>query len=442
MEQNKKMGLISAILLGINGIVGSGIFLLPGKVYTAVGSNSLVVYVLATLLVLSILVCFAEAGGLFNKNGGAYLYAKEAFGEFVGFEVGLMSWVVRIISWSALSVAFATAIGVFWPEAATTYKNLIASALVIILSINSIFGVKKIEIINNISTVGKLVPLIIFIVVGIFFVKPENVFVSGGPALTTSNAAAGIILIFYAFTGFESFVVATGEIENPKKNMPIALIVTMAIVAVIYILIQIVCVGVLGANLADNSAPIAEASNVFLGGYGKVFIGIASLISILGINIGSSLVTPRCGSSLAEDGLLPRAIAKTNKYGSPYIAIIISACLCIPLIMSGGFEQLAVMSVVARFAQYLPTCISILVLRKRSDLQSTFKVPFGPVIPIIAVVCSLWLLQQAWIQDIGAPIYQNRVLIGLGALVVIVPIYFIMKKVNSKEKEQQIENVQ
>lgn len=437
MEQKKKLGLISIILFGINGIIGSGIFLLPGKVYTQAGSKSILIYILATLLVLSIILCFAEAGGMFNRNGGAYLYAKEAFGEFVGFEVGIMSWVIRMISWATLAVGFATALGVFWPAAANEYKGIVSSALVIGLAVNSLFGVKKIEIINNISTVGKLVPLILFIVVGLFFIKPENIFTQEASALTTSATGAAVILVFYAFTGFESFVIATGEMENPKKNLPIALIVTLAVCAIMYILIQVVCVGVLGSTLAENSTPIADASDVFLGGYGKVFIGIATLISIFGINVGSSMITPRCASSLAEDGLLPAFMGKTNKYGSPYIATILSVCICIPLVLSGSFEQLAVMSVVARFAQYIPTCLSILALRKREDIQGTFRVPFGPVIPVIAVIGSIWLLQQAWIQDIGLPLLQNRVLCGLGAMILAIPLYFFMRK-NKKEEKSEL----
>ena len=437
MEEKKKMGLISIILFGINGIIGSGIFLLPGKVYTQAGSKSILIYILATLLVLSIILCFAEAGGMFNRNGGAYLYAKEAFGEFVGFEVGIMSWVIRMISWATLAVGFATALGVFWPAAANEYKGIVSSALVIGLAVNSLFGVKKIEIINNISTVGKLVPLILFIVVGLFFIKPENIFTQEASALTTSATGAAVILVFYAFTGFESFVIATGEMENPKKNLPIALIVTLAVCAIMYILIQVVCVGVLGSTLAENSTPIADASDVFLGGYGKVFIGIATLISIFGINVGSSMITPRCASSLAEDGLLPAFMGKTNKYGSPYIATILSVCICIPLVLSGSFEQLAVMSVVARFAQYIPTCLSILALRKREDIQGTFRVPFGPVIPVIAVIGSIWLLQQAWIQDIGLPLLQNRVLCGLGAMILAIPLYFFMRK-NKKEEKSEL----
>ncbi len=187
--------------------------------------------------------------------------------------------------------------------------------------------------------------------------------------------------------------------------------------------------GILGDRLFENSIPIADASSVFLGNYGKVFISVATLISIFGINIGSSIVTPKCGSSLAEEGSLPAFIGKTNKYDAPYVAIIISLICCIPLVLTGSFEQLAVMSVIARFAQYIPTCLSVIVLRKRTDVKASFKIPFGPVIPIVAILGSLWLLQQAWAEDISKPITQNRVLIGLGAMLLIAPLYIFMKKI-------------
>lgn len=431
MEKTKKLGLFSMILLGINSIIGSGIFLLPGKVYNLASQNSILIYIFATLLVSSILLCFAEVGSMFDKNGGAYLYSKKAFGDFIGFEVGTMSWVIRIISWSTLAVGFATALGAFWPQAAAEYKGYIALALVTLLSINSLFGIKSTKIMNNVITIAKLVPLIVFVIIGIFFIKFSNVIPSGN--VVSPNMGPAIILVFYAFTGFESFVVASGDMDNPKKNLPIALITTILICAIIYILIQVVCMGILGDKLFENSIPIADASSVFLGDYGKIFISVATLISIFGINIGSSILTPKCGSALAEEGSLPAFIGKTNKYGAPYVSIIISLLFCMPLVLTGSFEQLAVMSVIARFAQYIPTCLSVIILRKRTDMQASFKVPFGPVVPIIAVLGSFWLLQQAWAEDMSKPITQNRVLIGLGAMLLIAPIYVIMKK-NNKNK--------
>ena len=438
MEKAKKLGLFSMILLGINSIIGSGIFLLPGKVYNLAGQNSMFIYIFATLLVLSILLCFAEVGSMFDKNGGAYLYSKKAFGDFIGFEVGTMSWVIRIISWSTLAVGFATALGSFWPESATEYKGYIAAILVTLLSINSLFGIKSTKIMNNVITIAKLVPLIVFIIVGIFFIKFVNIVPSGN--VVNSSMGPAIILVFYAFTGFESFIVASGEMENPKKNLPVALITTIFICAIIYILIQIVCMGILGDRLFENSIPIADASSVFLGNYGKVFISVATLISIFGINIGSSIVTPKCGSARAEEGSLPAFIGKTNKYGAPYVAIIISLICCIPLVLTGSFEQLAVMSVIARFAQYIPTCLSVIVLRKRTDVKASFKIPFGPVIPMVAILGSLWLLQQAWAEDISKPITQNRVLIGLGAMLLIAPLYIFMKKNKEIEHKNKSED--
>ena len=426
MANKNKFGLLSIILLGINGVVGSGVFLLPGNAYKLLGPQSIWIYLFDTLLVAAIALCFAEVGGMFDKTGGAYIYAKEAFGEFVGFEVGIMKWIVSIIAWATMAVGFATGLGVFWPSAATgTLKNIIAVSILIVLGIINILGVKIAKYLNNVVTVGKLIPLILFVAVGIFFIKGSNFAVV--KPITTNNYADAIILVFYAFTGFEALAVAAGDMENPKKNVPIAIIITIAIASVIYILAQVVSIGTLGPSLAKSTAPIADSAGVFVGGFGKTLVTLGTLISIGGINIAASFNTPRSGVALAEDGILPKIVSKKNRFNSPYVAIIISVLIAIPLVISGSFVQLAVISVVSRFAQYIPTCLAVIVLRKRKDLSTSFRVPFGYVLPIVAVAVSIWLLYNTWIQDMGKALINNRLLVGFGGLLVGIPLYFLFK---------------
>lgn len=425
MENAKKLGLWSIILLGINGVIGSGIFLLPGKAYGLFGPNSIWIYVFDTILVLSIALCFAETGGMFDKTGGPYIYAKEAFGDFVGFEVGIMKWAISIIAWATMAVGFATALSVFWPSAATgTLKNIIAISIIVVLGIVNYFGVDITKYLNNIVTVAKLLPLLIFVIVGIFFIKGSN-FVPAAPVDTAANLGPALILVFYAFTGFESLAVAAGDMDNPKKNVPIALMITMILASVIYILTQAVAIGTLGPALANTTAPVADSARVFMGSFGVGLITIGTLISIGGINVAGSFNTPRSGVALAEGGILPMAIAKKSKYGTPYIAIIITVLLAIPLVLTGGFVKLAMISVISRFAQYIPTSLAVLVLRKRKDLPSTFRIPFGPVIPIASVVVSLWLLTKA---------SSEQIIWGLGGLIIGIPLYFILKYTIKAEK--------
>lgn len=431
MSKKNKLSFWSIVLLGLNSIIGSGIFLLPNQASKLIGPASLGVIVFDMILVVSIALCFAEVGGMFKKNGGPYVYAKEAFGDFVGFEVGFMKWAISIIAWAAMAVAFATALGKVWPAAAEgTTKNIIVLVILIGLGIINILGVSISKTLNNIITLGKLVPLVMFVAIGIFFIKGGNftpVFPQG--QYTPGSFGAAALLIFYAFTGFESIAVAAEDMENPEKNVPKAIITVMIIVSLFYLLIQAVSIGVLGPKLAETATPVADAAAIFLGPIGGSIVTAGTLISIGGINIAASFITPRSGVALAEDGLLPKVIAKQSKKGTPYVAIIVTVALAIPLALSGSFTKLAAISVVSRFAQYVPTCLSVLVLRKkRPDLQSSFRVPFGPVIPIIAVAVSGWLLVQSSLE---------KILWGLGGLVLGVPIYLLMKRSNKNNAENQ-----
>ena len=426
MGDKRKIGFWSIVLLGINSIIGSGIFLLPNKAMNLIGPASLLVILFDMLLVVTIALCFAEAGGMFKKNGGPYVYAKEAFGDFVGFEVGFMKWAISIIAWATMAVGFTTALSAVWPAAQNAIiKNSIIIIILVGLGIINILGVNISKILNNVITIGKLVPLVIFVAVGIFLIKGSNFTpIFPGGVYKGGSFGAAALLIFYAFTGFESIAVAAEDMENPEKNVPKAIIAVMIIVSLFYLLIQAVSIGILGPELATSSTPIATASAKFLGSGGGILVTAGTLISIGGINIAASFITPRTAVALAEDGLLPKVMAKYSKKGTPYIAIIVTVALAIPVALSGSFVKLAAISVVSRFAQYLPTCLAIPVLRKkRPDLTSSFRVPFGPVIPAIAVIVSIWLLTQSSME---------KILWGLGGLVLGVPIYLIMKKFNTK----------
>ena len=418
----KKLGLLSIILLGMNAIIGSGIFLLPNQAYSLVGKYSLGIILFDAVLVISIALCFAEASSLFKSNGGPYVYAKEAFGNFVGFEVGFIKWIVSMIAWATMSNAFATALGQVSPTMNTRPMQIIVmSSIIIILSAANLIGVSQTKWLNNIVTIFKLAPLLLFIAVGIFYIQGDNLAITT-VHLTPSNFGKGAILLFYAFTGFESIAVAAEDMDNPQKNIPKAIILVMIAVSIFYFLIQLVAIGVLGTKLADYQAPIQQAMNTMLGKTGLFIVAAGTLISIGGINIASSFITPRSAVALANDGLLPKFMAKKSKNNVPYWAIIITAIITLPIALSGSFTTLAAISVVSRFAQYIPTVLSIMVFRKtKAHAQRSFKVPFGITIPIIATITSIWLLFQATIEQL---------LLGFGGLIIAIPFYFIMRRLN------------
>ena len=440
MTNKNKMGLFSIILLGFNGIIGSGIFLLPNKVMAQVGPAAVLVTLFDALLVISIAVCFAEVGGMFKKNGGPYVYAKEAFGEFVGFEVGFMKWAIAIIAWATMTVGFAEALMGLLPKGTFANENIakaiIVTIIVVLLTLVNLSGIKTSKILNNIVTTGKLLPLIIFIAVGLFFINGSNFtpfFVPGknasGQAMSTGAAiGAAALTIFYAFTGFESIAVAAEDMDNPEKDVPKAILLVIFICSIFDVLIIGIAIGILGTDLVTAKAPIQEAFQRIIGNTGKYLVGAGTLVSIGGINLAASIMTPRSGSALADDGLIPRVIAKKNSKDVPYIAIIITGVLTLALglygSLIGSFAILAAISVVSRFVQYVPTCLSVIVLRKkRPDLKPSFRVPFGPVIPILAVVVSFWLLYNSDMQ---------KIVIGLGGLVIGAVVYFLMKLLNKE----------
>jgi len=427
-NKSAKFGLFSIVLLGINSIIGSGIFGLPGTAYKFLGPVSVFALLFCMVLSVSIALCFAEAASYFDKDGGPFLYVKDAFGDFAGWLVGSMKVLISMIAWAAMAVFFATTLGSAFPSLANTFaKNLISGSLIIFLSVLNLLGLKTSKMVNNIITFGKLIPLIVFIIVGIFFIDPTNfspfVVVSQGNSVSSAFASASIVL-FYAFTGFESVAVAAKDMNDPKRNVPKALILVMAIVSLFYLLILIVSIGILGMNLNGASMPVALAFQQVLGDFGLWFITIGTAISVGGINMAASFLTPRSVVALSDQKMLPTIVSKENSKHAPYISIIIAMVLTLAMALSGTFSQLAQISVVSRFIQYIPTCLAVLVFRKKYPDQSGYRMPLGKIIPIFAILVSVVLLIAAGIE---AP---YKILFGLGGLIIVAPFYPLIKKIN------------
>lgn len=356
-----------------------------------------------------------------SKRVAPYIYAKEAFGNFIGYEVGFVTWAIRIIAEATMYVAFATALGGTFPSLATPLaKNIIITILFVSLALLNIAGVRLTTMVSNIVTVGKLVPIFLIIICGLFFIKPSHFdpfFVE--KLTTTPHFAAAAITLFYIFTGFEAIVITAGEMENVKKNLPRALLISLGTVVVIYALVMTVSIGVLGDKLATSTVPLKDTFQVIAGNFGANLISFGTLLSIGGICVASSFITPRSGVALAESKMMPAILAKKNKHDAPVVAIIASSTVSLFIAFSGSFAVLAQISAVSRFAQFIPTIIAVLVFRKtKKGVEHSFHVPFGPAIPLLALVVSGWLL---WHVDVKSLAW------GLGALVVAVPFYFLTK---------------
>lgn len=420
-DKKDKFGLWSIVLLGINGIIGTGIFLLPNRAYALMGPSSLLILLFDAFLAGCLALCFAEVAGFFSRNGGPYLYAKAAFGDFVGYEVGVLKLVVTIIAWAAMAVGFATPLGAAFPFfAGDTMKNLIAAVLIGGLTIMNIAGVKISKILNNIMTISKLVPLCVFIAVGLFFVNGSN-FTPFVPTHMADGAFANAaITMFFAYTGFEAIAVAAEDFKDPKKDLPRGIILTMIIVTIIYMLVVGISIGILGPDLAVDKAPIQTAFGRAVGPVGAYFILIGTLFSMGGINLAESFIAPRACTSLAEDGMLPAFLNRRTSWGTPWASSVVVAILSILLAWSGSFTTLAAISAVSRFTQYLPTVLSVIVFRRKwKDRERTYKIPGGIFVPVVAFLTSLWMLSNA---------KPMQLVWGLGGILVIAPYYLVYKK--------------
>jgi basic amino acid/polyamine antiporter, APA family len=388
----RAVGLFSLTAIAVNGMVGSGIFVLPADVAKILGPASLAAYLAAGLAAGLIVLCFAEVAALFDRSGGPYLYARAAFGDFVGFEIGWMMLLARLTAMAAISNAFAGYLGFFWPAASVGMgRVLVISAAIVALTVINFRGVQYGTWVNNLLTISKLAPLLVFIVAGLFFLDPHR-----APAWSLpdpSGLRQASLLLIFAFGGFEFAVVPGEEVIHPRRNLPIALLTAIGFVAVFYIMIQYVAQGTL-PDLASSRTPLASASRHFLGPIGGILLTAGAVLSTTGTNSALMLVTPRILFAMAEGRQLPAVIAKVHpRFLTPCVAIVLAALLGLACAMYSQFASLAAISAIARLLSYMATCVALPVLRRKMpDASRWFSVPGGLAIPVAAVAISVWLL--------------------------------------------------
>ena len=387
------------VAVTINGIIGAGIFGLPSKVYGLIGGYSLIAFVVCALVVMLIILCFAEVGSRFDETGGPYLYARKTFGPSVAFEVGWLIWLARLTAFAANCNLMVSYLGFFWAPANTGWpRALIIIGVVVALTLLNVLGVRQAAIASNVFTVGKLVPMLIFIVVGLFFLNPQGYAL--GPHPSTGAFSQSVLLLLYAFTGFEMAVIPAGEIRDPQKHLPRALLIAMGVIASTYILIQVVCIGTL-PELAKSTRPLADAGLRFMGTAGAAIISAGAIISVAGnLNI-TVLSASRVPFAIAEQKELPSFLARVHpRFATPHISIIITTVLMLALTLKSSFVAALTISTIARLIAYGVTCAALPVLRKRSDAPAAqFRLPGGPVIAVAALILSAWLLYNSTLYE-------------------------------------------
>jgi amino acid transporter len=401
MQQPTGEGLVRAIrrwdlvALTINTILGAGIFGLPSQVFARIGVYSLAAFVVCGFAVTLIVVCFAEVSSRFRDTGGPYLYAREAFGPLVGFEVGWMTWIARLTAFAANCNLLVSYLAFFVPGAETGFwRAVIITTVVIGVTLVNIIGVRDAAVLTNVLTAAKLAPLALFVVVGCFFLDPAGFTPTALPGY--GDFSVSVLLLVYAFTGFEMAAIPSGEHCDPGRDLPYALLAGLAIVIAFYMFIQLVAVGTL-PELGSSTRPLTDAAGRFLGPLGAAILSGGALLSILGNLNVVMLVSPRLPFAMAERGELPGFIAATHRrFHTPHFAILITAAIMLVLTLSGTFVYAVTVSVLARLFGYATTCLALPALRRAPDAEpARFVAPAGTTVSIIALLLVVWLVSNS-----------------------------------------------
>ena len=387
------------VAITINGIIGAGIFGLPSKVYSLIGTYSLIAFVACALVVALIILCFAEVGSRFKETGGPYLYAREAFGPTVAFEIGWLIWLARVTAFAANCNLLLSYLSYFWPQVTGSFwRPALIIFVVLVLTAINLRGVREAAIVSNAFTIGKLIPIILFIGAGLFFLKAGAY--SFGAAPAAGDFSKSVLLLIYAFTGFEMATIPAGEIRDPQENLPKALLTALGVVAVLYILIQVVCVGTL-PELAQSTKPLADAGSRFLGTAGGAIISAGAVISITG-NLNILLLSgSRIPFAMAEQKQLPQLIGNVHRrFATPHISIFMTAGVMLLLTLKSSFIAALTISAIARLVTYGATCASLPLFRRRADVpKAEFYLPGGTVIAVLSLGLIIWLLANSTLAE-------------------------------------------
>ena len=415
----RELGKWDLTALGVNQVIGGAVFAVPATLAAALGSWSWLAIGVVGLLAMAVALNFAEAGSRFDGTGGPYLYTRAAFGRFISFEVGWVVWLVRVTSWASVVNVLVSALGFYWPAVTTGAARLvlITSVALIIMAIN-IRGIKQSSLVVNALTIAKLTPLAVFILFGLPHVSVAAL--RPDAALTWDQISKTLLLLIFAFGGYEVIPVPAGEARDPRRGVPFAMITTIAIVTTVLTLAQIVALGTL-PNLATSTTPLADAALIFMGTGGALLMTAGAAVSVAGNNMGAALSGSRSMFALAEQGDIPRIFGHIHStYRTPDVAIIVTCLTTLTLALTGSFGQLAAVSAIGRLLVYSGTCASVLRLRRQGP--APFTIAGGPLVPIVALAVCVAMLAGAT---------QDQLVRGGVALVVGAILFLIARMLSS-----------
>jgi basic amino acid/polyamine antiporter, APA family len=384
----------------INAVIGSAIFGLPATLAGLTGALSPLAVLLAGLGIFTIVLCFAEVSSRFDQPGGPYLYGREAFSPAVGFQAGWLTFWIRVTSVAANLNIFVSYLGQVLPAAASGRGRAAVMVLVMaVITIINVRGVRQATWAVDLFTIAKLLPLLLLVLLGLLHITSGTI---ASQTVASPDWRRAVLLLVFAYGGFETPLIAAAEAKAPRKDSAFALLMGLMVIGLIYMLVQVVVVGVV-PNVAGKTAPVAAAFEVLIGPVGVGLASVAAMVSIYGWTTGSVLQSPRLLYSMAERRELPALLGRVHpRFRTPVAAILVYATLSLALGLYGSFQWNATLSAIVRLVTYGMTCLALLAFRARTPEPPEFRLLGAAFVVPAAVGFCIWVLStltftEAWI---------------------------------------------
>jgi basic amino acid/polyamine antiporter, APA family len=398
---DRSLGLAAMTANAVNCIVASGIFVLPAVVAAIIGPAWLVAYLICAVAIALVFLCLAEAASRVSETGGTYRYVEVAFGPFAGVLLGVVLWFSGVASSAAVADIFAGTLGAVVPmfNDGIGRAALLITTYAILTAIN-IRGVKAGAIVVETVTILKIAPLALLIVGGLFALHVQHATVAVSANAPTHSLGRATLELFFAFTGIEVALTPAGEVTNPARTMPRAVLLALVVVTALYIGSHYVAQGILGgaALAADQTAPLASTAARVFGPFGRGLMLAAAALSTFAYVSGDILASPRIMFALGREGYLPSILGSVHaRHRTPYIAIPVYATIACGMALTGTFRVLAALGAIAALIIYLASCLAMIVLRRRhvETDGKPFIAPGGPIVPALGCLLIVWLLAQS-----------------------------------------------
>ena len=436
MTQNKnagdKLGFWSIVFLAINSIIGSGIFLTPGSVVSQAGSKALIVYFIAAIFAAILAISFSAAAKYVTKSGASYAYSKAAFGDNVGFYVGILRYFSASVAWGVMAVGvIKSTISIFGGNP-DKFLNVTIGFIILMVAVTviNLFGQKFVKLVMNMATAGKLAALILIIVAGVVLLittgashslsSVDQITQNGQrivPTLTTTGLVMAVVSAFYAFTGFESVASGSEDMQEPEKNLPKAIPLAILVIAAIYIGVVAVAM-VLDPKALMTTKQVVAISAIFKNDILRDVILVGALISMLGINVASSFNAPRILEAMAREHQLPATLTERTKNNFPIKTFFISEALAIlvPLAFQYNMTNLITLSAMVRFLGFIIVPLAVICFYYGKNKQPILPAPKSALtdifVPILSIVLVIFLLvKYNWQAQFG--IIENGKVVGV-----------------------------